>query len=533
MNIDIPPHELRLAPDARPAKSNPQEDPVETELKLQLGSEAEEALRRALSESPLREGEIRKRSLVSIYHDTPAFALAGAGIALRLRKVGRGWVQTVKKRPRQESRGLFAATEIERPAPAGRLQLDDGEAKALMEEIRALAGEKAIAPVFETRVKRLTARLRTERGVVEVALDRGEVIAGALAAPIREAEIELVEGEIGAIFDVARALFTTGPLRFSEEPKAARGLRLARTGRADLPQGPRRAGEAAYAEDATVEEAAQAILRDCHAQISDNLVLVIEGEDPEVAHQLRIGLRRLTSAIGAFRDALGRVAFEPVAAMARRIGREVGRLRDLDVLIGEIIPRAGERGLAEELQASLVASLEPRREAARTELRKLLAGGEVTRFVLDLGELVEAAGWPGGGGDRGARMAKLAPRMLDAPYRKVVKRGRRLDSLDAEGLHELRKDVKKLRYIVDLAAPLHGGRRQRKFLKALKRLQIRFGDINDAATAGALLAETGEDPRVERAAGWVLGSLAAGAGTVREDLAPDWERFVALRPFWR
>ncbi len=533
MNIGIPPYISTLAPEGEAARSFQAEGSIETEMKLQLGGEAEAQLRHELSNSPLREGPVQTRTLVSIYHDTPEFALAEARIALRLRKVDSGWVQTVKKRPRQGSLGLFAATEYERPAPAGELLLDDGEMPSLMAEIRELGAGEAIAPVFETRVKRDTARLRTERGVVEVAIDRGEVIAGALSAPIREAELELLEGEVGAVFDVARMLFPTGPLRFSDEPKAARGLRLARTGRADLPRRPRHAGEAGYAPKASVEEAALAILRDCHAQISDNLALAVDGKDMEAVHQLRVGLRRLRSAIIAFRDALGRKAFVKAGAAARRIGSEVGRLRDLDVLIGEIIPRAGTRGLGGDLQASLVATLEPRREQIRAEVREVLAGPEATRFVLDLGELIETRAWRGGEGEPGGKIAKRAPAMLDARYRKVAKRGRHLADLDIEGLHELRKDVKKLRYTADLAAPLYSGRRHRKFLKAMKTLQERFGAINDEATAEALLAEVGTDPRAERAAGWMLGSFAAGETTVRKDLAPAWKKFAALRPFWR
>lgn len=163
----------------------------------------------------------------------------------------------------------------------------------------------------------------------------------------------------------------------------------------------------------------------------------------------------------------------------------------------------------------------------------MLAGAEATRFVLDLGELIETRAWRQAEGDPDAKMAKLAAVMLDARYRKVTKRGRELASLDIEGLHELRKDVKKLRYVVDLTKPVFGSKRQGKFLKAMRKLQERFGALNDEATAGELLAEVGTDPRTERAAGWLLGALAAGGATVREDLAPAWKKFASLTPYWR
>ena len=61
---------------------------------------------------------------MSVYYDTPGHALAEAGISLRLRRVGRSWVQTIKRRGGGTvSSGFFAHAESERPAPGGRLVL--------------------------------------------------------------------------------------------------------------------------------------------------------------------------------------------------------------------------------------------------------------------------------------------------------------------------------------------------------------------------------------------------------------------------
>ena len=73
--------------------------------------------------------------------------------------------------------------------------------------------------------------------------------------------------------------------------------------------------------------------------------------------------------------------------------------------------------------------------------------------------------------------------MLDKRHRRVRKAGKHVRSLDAEGLHELRKELKKLRYAVDMLGPLYPKEAVGPYLKALKELQDSFGSLNDAAMA--------------------------------------------------
>ncbi len=93
-----------------------------------------------------------------------------------------------------------------------------------------------------------------------------------------------------------------------------------------------------------------------------------------------------------------------------------------------------------------------------------------------------------------------------------MKRGRKVRELDAAGLHELRKELKKLRYTVDMLASLYPGGRTRAYLRALKELQDSFGSLNDAVMAGEALtgpdAPGAADPAAQRAVGWTLGTLA-------------------------
>jgi triphosphatase len=513
---------------------------IEMELKVDLDPAGEASVRRLLRQSPMREGPVRARSLVSIYCDTPDFDLARAGIALRLRKNGRGWVQTVKRRAPETGRGLFAAEELDRPAPGGRLRLDFEDEGGVYDAIRSSLNGAEPGPVFETRVRRTTALLRVEQGLVEVAIDRGELIAGALSAPIREAELELVEGGVGAIFAAARALFPEGPLRFSNEPKSARGLRLARTGRAGGPAAPRRALPATYPSNATVESAARAALRECLAQVADNMAVVAVSDDAEGPHQLRVGLRRLRAAFALFKRPLGDV-FGPLNAAARHLGRIAGPVRDLDVFLEETIDGPAGEGIDAAARDALRSALEARRDEARAALRAAVCAPAAAAFLLDLAEMIEARGWldPVDGG-QSARLAAPAsdvlPALVEKRFNKALKRGRRIDELDLEALHDLRKRLKTLRYVEEFAAPTLPETPTRKHLKALRRLQETFGALNDRAAAAVLLlghdAPGGGDAAAQRAAGWVAGRVALQAEARIARLGAEWRRFRSRTPPW-
>jgi inorganic triphosphatase YgiF len=514
----------------------------EIELKFLVDERTTRAMRARIRDLALESTAPRTRTLRSVYYDTDGHALKAAGIGLRLRRLGRRWVQTVKARRRLHG-GLLRVEEVECPAPGGRLDLAAIPEPAIRAEVLRLVDGRALHPVCETVIRRTTSELGLSDGTrAELALDVGEIVANANAAPFREAEVELIEGNVSALYDLARDLFPKGGFRFSHLSKSDRGFLLARDGVIDSPARPRRARAVALDAGSTSEQAAQEVLRECLDQVAINCEVIAASDDPEGPHQLRIGLRRLRSALAAFGPAIGSPAAGHLNAEARWLGREVARLRDLDVAMSHILQREATARPDEPGFAALREALAARATAARDEIRVLLAGARLQNFLIDLARFVETRGWLMHDDiDQSRRLAvpvaDLSRSALDRRWKAASRRARGIAHLDIDARHDLRKELKRLRYVIEFMAPLYPPKRVRPFVKRLKTLQAVFGDLTDAAMAEGLLlgpdAPGIDAPAVQRAVGWIIGARLARAEHGWSQARALWRDLHDKDPFWR
>ena len=78
---------------------------------------------------------------------------------------------------------------------------------------------------------------------------------------------------------------------------------------------------------------------------------------------------------------------------------------------------------------------------------------------------------------------KAAYEQLDRRWKKILKRGKRIESLDPRRLHKFRIAAKKLRYASEFFKDVFPGkgtaRRRKQFVGCLKMLQDALGDLND------------------------------------------------------
>lgn len=245
----------------------------------------------------------------------------------------------------------------------------------------------------------------------------------------------------------------------------------------------------------TSETAAAAVLRSCLDQIDAGRGAILASDDPEGPHQLRVGLRRLRAALTFFRPAIDSPAARALGEEARWLGREAGRTRDFDVVTKRLGALLGDGPGAPH---PLVAALRSAAGRRRTALRALLGGDRVLGFRDDLGAFVDRRGWlvpeDFGQTSRLARpLGQLARRSLRRRWKRTSAAADHIGRQTAEERHALRKELKKLRYAFEFAAPLYDRHEARAFLKRLKKLQDVFGDFNDAIVTRRVAAEAAED----------------------------------------
>ena len=498
-------------------------DGIEAELKVAVDAAGASRLARLSTLPGLTVAAKGDKRLVSTYFDTPDLALRGKGISLRLRRSGRSGEQTVK------FSGNFSLGLAERPEfnvpHGGRVpdisRLPDEAAV----ELTKLVDGRPLVPLFSMRVTRRRWEISTPSGDrVEMALDRGTATAGSRRADIREVEFELLSGDRRSLFEVARPALAGVAFHFSTEAKSDLGYALleAEVGAAK----PTTATDADLDDDMSVEMALQQVLRSCATQISANVAALRVGDDPEGAHQLRVGLRRLRSALKIFAPVIAPGAAEPLAAEAQRLATEVAATRDMDVLIDELVaPLDGGDDMA-----ALITLLEKRRKAARAHLATVLANPATGDFLIDLLAFTEARGWLstddiGQSVELAAPVAPFAERVVARLRRKVEKLGRDPEALSPDERHELRKRFKRLRYAYDFFDSLMPKSVRRKLLPRVKAAQDVLGVLNDIHMAHLLLDDlhaTGPKAgAVERAIGYCLGWHSARAKAIWERRSDD------------
>ncbi|HLZ76306.1 CHAD domain-containing protein [Phenylobacterium sp.] len=492
----------------------------EIELKFACGPEDLAAVLAAAPKASLA-GDDETRELISVYFDTPDLVLQKAGASLRVREHKGKRIQTLKR-----GQGLVRE---EHEAPIEGLAPDPA-----LEPLPELLPQGAsLKPAFNVRVSRRQRTFRYQGAEIELALDQGEVSGGDQRRPICEVELELKSGPPAALFALARELSAAAPLYLAFDSKASRGQALVA---GDAAPSAQKSGKVALADGATVGDAFQAIARLALAQIAANAAVLRESPlspaaAPEAVHQLRVGARRLRSALSTFKAVLEGDGLETAKADLKWLAANCGRARNLDVFAAETLAPAELGANPPPGVERLRAALDVAREAAWAQASQACASERFRALMIDAAAWVETGGWRAAdGADK--PVGPFARRALKTRLKKLGKRGRDVERGDDTARHHLRIEAKKLRYACDGFASLYGDKAVHRYLRHLKELQEVLGALNDLATAAPLLAALALPSEAAFAAGELVGLQAAAKPRLVAGAAKALDRLQAADPFW-
>ncbi len=506
---------------------------LEVELKLSIAAQHTAALSRVNALKAAAIGRAHTTHLYSIYYDTPELALHGNGIALRLRRAGKHWLQTLKSGGRIDA-GLHQREEIETPVPAQILNYRVLSESRTAEVLSDPLLPQRLAPIFVTDFKRTTRQLEPAAGTrIEFCLDRGTITAGDAAATISEVELELKAGPPAHLIDLALALVEHVPMRLEPLSKAERGYALA-AGSASLPI---KAKPIQLDAQMNVAEALRAIVFGCIEHLQANERGVLESDDIEYVHQTRVAVRRLRSAFSVFRPAFPSALFDRQLSELRWLAAALGEARDWDVLMTETLPAVCTAFPAEAQLHELMERCLDLSNAARRTARDALDSKRYTVLLLEFGGIFLRAPWSvsedEGAAERSRALIDFAGAVLDERHRKVVKQADELRTLDDAQLHKLRIRIKKLRYAAEFFSSLYAKKAVREYVASLTRMQELLGSLNDAATADRIArALRDSDGEHLEGLGLLRGWCAARAQANRKRLPKAWARFEQCDTFW-
>jgi len=235
--------------------------------------------------------------------------------------------------------------------------------------------------------------------------------------------------------------------------------------------------------------ATAAVLKALLGVIEANLEGAIADTDTEFLHDLRVSVRRTRAVQRELRSVFEAERLRHFRTEFRWLQAITGQVRDLDVHLLEfedmraLVPPA----LAADL-APVLAVLRSRRTSARRRMVRALRSQRVSSLLAGWGQEIVALGG-------GPPIVELAGRRIVRVYRRMVKLGQAIDAdSPSERYHELRKQGKELRYLLELfGVPLFAEPVVVPMVRRLKSLQDVLGRHQDREVQAAMLRSLSEE----------------------------------------
>ena len=265
-----------------------------------------------------------------------------------------------------------------------------------------------------------------------------------------------------------------------------------------------------FQEAKTLGDWAKIAIQQHYQKILNHEALVLKDKDPEELHQMRVGMRRLRTAIAGFSCAV----ILPKSVDERKVGKIasiLGKLRDLDVL-GETLSTIYLPELSKTEQKKLeklFITIKKRRKVIAKKTKKILHKNIYQDFKKDLNTWLENPVYTA---IASLPMEHILPDLLSpqisafllhpgwivgSHFNKsenmidFVFSPKHLEDLSHQEemtLHSLRKEAKRTRYLMELLVSFYGENYQ-EMLKKIKQVQEVLGEIQDGFVLRQVLGE--------------------------------------------
>ena len=230
----------------------------------------------------------------------------------------------------------------------------------------------------------------------------------------------------------------------------------------------------------TSGEAVCQILAGLLDDLTMNALGALMAADIEYLHKYRVAIRRMRVLVGQFKDMMPAEDAAYLSAELRWLGQMTSPLRDADTFLAAFDKYRG--WLPEELQSSLQPLQEYLQKNQKDEQEKFIRALMDNRYLLFIANAraFVAKGYADWNNQAWSMYIGLTGAKIWRIYKKILRRGRKIGyASPAAALHELRKDGKKLRYLIGFFKKISPAHISPGLSKQTRRFQTILGDHQD------------------------------------------------------
>lgn len=268
--------------------------------------------------------------------------------------------------------------------------------------------------------------------------------------------------------------------------------------------------------DVTVAEALPQIISNCLKHLLPNYSAITHQQfSTHHIHQARVAIRRLRSAIKTF-EPLFHCDTKHWQEQLTLLFRHLGNTRDRDALAESLIPQLIQAG-------SPIIELPCPQIQNNADISVYFRAPETTLLLLDLIDFSHSTQ------PNKNALKKHIHKYFNEMHLKISQASTSFTHMQLEEKHQLRKQVKRLRYSIEFITTLYPQKAVKAYLKTLKPLQENLGHFNDLTVAYTLFEQ---NLKQQPEAWFVLGWISAEQHHIEQQIQQNLDAFSQVEGFW-